>query len=88
VPDFAIELNWTSGGLDKLEVYRGLGVREVWMYEDGKLGVYVLRGERYVRAARSKLLPGIDLTRVAALASRPDQPVAVREFRAALRLGK
>lgn len=26
-PDLAIEVFWTSGGLDKLEIYRGLGVR-------------------------------------------------------------
>lgn len=85
VPELAIEVIWTSGGLDKLEVYRGLGVREVWVWKKEKLAVHVLRADRYVRAARSRLLPGIDLARVAKLASRPDQPVAVREFRADLR---
>jgi hypothetical protein len=29
VPDIAIEVVWTSGGIDKLEVYRGLDVPEV-----------------------------------------------------------
>ena len=29
VPDLAIEVTGTGGGLDKLEVWRGLGVREV-----------------------------------------------------------
>jgi Uma2 family endonuclease len=85
VPELAIEVVWTSGGLDKLEVYRGLGVREVWVYKNEKLGAYVLRSDHYVRAARSRLLPGIDLKRVAQLAVRPDQPVAIREFRAELR---
>jgi len=47
-----------------LEVYRGLGVREVWVWKKGRLGAYLLRGERYVRAARSRLLPGLDLARV------------------------
>src|ERR1043166_714180 len=28
-PDLAVEVIWTHGGLDKREVYRGLGVREV-----------------------------------------------------------
>jgi Uma2 family endonuclease len=88
VPDLAIEVVWTSGGLDKLDVYLGLGVREVWVWEEGKLAAYVLRGERYVRAARSRLLSGIDLALLARLASRPDQPVAVRELRAALRKGR
>jgi hypothetical protein len=79
---------WTSGGLEKLDVYRGLGVREVWVWEEGKLAAHVLRGDRYVRAARSRLLPGIDLALLARLAARPDQPVAVRELRAALRKGR
>lgn len=30
-PDLAIEVIWTHGGLDRLEIYRGLGVREVWL---------------------------------------------------------
>jgi Uma2 family endonuclease len=85
VPDLAIEVVWTSGGLDKLEVYRGLGVREVWVWKEGRLGAYLLRGDRYVRAARSRLLPGIDLALVARLSARPDQPGAVRELRAELR---
>ena len=28
VPDLAIEVVWTSGGLDKLEIYRKLRVRD------------------------------------------------------------
>jgi Uma2 family endonuclease len=31
-PDLAIEVVWTAGGLDRLEIYRGLGVREVWVW--------------------------------------------------------
>jgi hypothetical protein len=34
-PDIAIEVVWTSGGVDKLEVYRGLGVPEVWVWQNG-----------------------------------------------------
>jgi Uma2 family endonuclease len=88
VPELAIEVFWTSGGLDKLEVYRGLGVREVWVWKKEKISAYLLRGDRYVRAARSRLLPGLDLALVARLAVRPDQPVAVRELRAELRKGR
>ena len=32
VPDFAIEVVVTSGGIDKLEVYKRLGVTEVWFF--------------------------------------------------------
>ncbi len=37
-PDIAIEVIWTSGGLDKLEVYRGLEVSEVWIWQGGCCG--------------------------------------------------
>lgn len=43
-PDVAIEVAWTHGGLDKLEVYRGLRVREVWLSEDGAIHIHSLRG--------------------------------------------
>jgi hypothetical protein len=52
---------WTSGGLNKLDVYRKLGVREVWFWKAGRLEVYVLRAERYVRTPRSRLVPEVDL---------------------------
>jgi hypothetical protein len=38
---------WTHGGLDKLEIYRGLGVREVWFWPEGRIEVHSLRGGRY-----------------------------------------
>ncbi|HYQ91776.1 MAG TPA: Uma2 family endonuclease, partial [Candidatus Competibacteraceae bacterium] len=36
-PDIAIEVVWTSGGMDKLEVYRDLEVPEVWIWQDNAL---------------------------------------------------
>ncbi|HVS22648.1 MAG TPA: Uma2 family endonuclease, partial [Gammaproteobacteria bacterium] len=36
-PDLAIEVVWTSGGIDKLDAYRKLGVREVWYWDEGRL---------------------------------------------------
>ncbi len=30
-PDLAIEVIWTSGGIGKIEIYRRLGVGEVWV---------------------------------------------------------
>lgn len=43
-PHLAIEVVWTSGGLDKLEVYCRLGVQEVWIWRRGRLSVHALRG--------------------------------------------
>jgi Uma2 family endonuclease len=41
-PELAIEVVVTSGWINKLEVYSGLGVREVWLWADGRILVYVL----------------------------------------------
>ena len=60
-PDLALEVNWSRSGLNKLEVYHPLGVPEVWMWEKGQLQVWVRRPKGYVRAARSHLLPALDL---------------------------
>jgi Uma2 family endonuclease len=84
-PDLAIEVVWTSGGVDKLEIYRAFGVREVWVWRDGRIEVHALRGEAYERVVSSTLLPELDLATVAKLATSPDQTYAVRDFRRTLR---
>src|SRR5258708_350458 len=37
-PDFAIEVVWMTGGLDKLQICQAFGVREVWIWCDGATG--------------------------------------------------
>jgi Uma2 family endonuclease len=91
-PDIAIEVIWTSGGIDKLEVYPKLGVREVWYYERGTLRFFALRGERgsegYAEIPRSEFLPQLPLKLL--LAGMQDatqsQTAAVRALRHALRV--
>jgi Uma2 family endonuclease len=85
VPDLAIEVIWTSGGLDKLEIYRGLGVKEVWFWRGGAFEVYALKRTGYERRRRSDLLPQLDLQLMARFVEREDQIAALRSFRAALR---
>jgi len=85
VPDLAIEVIWTSGGLDKLEIYRRLGVREVWVWKSGEITCFARRGERFERMPRSELLPQIDLELVRSLLDAPSQSAALRELRARLR---
>lgn len=84
VPDLAIEVVWTSGGLDKLEAYARLRVPEVWFWRDGVISVHLLRGKTYVTAARSRAIPGIDLKLLATFLDRPTLTQAVRAWRAAL----
>jgi len=86
-PDLAIEVVWTHGGLDKLEIYRGLRVREVWVWREGEIEVHALRGDAYERVPRSELVPDLDLVMLTGFLDRPSQTQAVREFRAALRQG-
>jgi Uma2 family endonuclease len=84
-PDIAIEVIWTAGGLDKLEIYRKLGVREVWLYERGSLKFFALRGENYEECPRSPLLPSADPELFLSCMAEPSQGAAVRALRAALR---
>lgn len=83
-PDLAVEVVWTSGGVDKLDIYRKLGVREVWFWRRGQLTAHVLRGEAYAEVSDSEILPGIDLAELASYLDRPTASQAVREYRAAL----
>jgi Uma2 family endonuclease len=84
-PDLAIEVVWTSGGLSKLDIYRALGVREVWFWRRGVITPYVLRGDTYVETTASEALPGIRLAQIAGFLDRPTTSEAIRAYRDALR---
>lgn len=83
-PDLAIEVVWTSGGVDKLEAYAKLGVKEVWFWRRGRISVHVLEGREYVDSASSRVLAGIDLVQLASFLDRETDSQAIREYRAAL----
>ena len=84
-PDLAIEVIWTSGGVDKLEVYRKLRVREIWIWQEGHIQVHLLRGARYVGSGVSEALSGIDLDQLLSFLDRPTASQAIRDYLAALR---
>ncbi|HVW26054.1 MAG TPA: Uma2 family endonuclease [Polyangiaceae bacterium] len=86
-PDIAIEVIWTSGGINKLEVYRKLGVKEVWYYERGSLRFYTLEGDAYGEIARSALLPDAEPSLFVRCMGEASQTDAVRALLAALRSG-
>lgn len=83
--DLAIEVVWTHGGLDKLEVYRKLGVREVWVWKAGTIAVFALRDETYVPIDRSGLLPDLDHAELLRFVDMRPMTRAVTEYRALLR---
>lgn len=84
-PDLAIEVVWTSGGLDELEVYRLLGVREVWYWRRGRITPFALRGESYEELPASEAVAGLDLAELAGYLDRPTTSSAIRDYRDALR---
>lgn len=84
VPDLAVEVIWTSGGLEKLEIYCRLGIPEVWFWTAAGLVVHELVEGSYVVQARSTHLPDLDLHLVDRLArSSTTVNDMVRELRAA-----
>lgn len=84
-PDIAIEVVWTSGGIDKLEVWRLLGAREVWFWENGALSFHALRGDVYEEVPRSEILPELDPALLVEQMGARSQSDAIRGLRAALR---
>lgn len=84
-PDIAIEVIKTSGGIDKLDVYRGLEVPEVWFWQNDRFSAYRLRGESYELLDRSEFLPNLDLNLLATYVLHPEPLDAVLEFREAVR---
>jgi Uma2 family endonuclease len=84
-PDIALEVIHTNPLLDKLHVYRGLGVPEVWLFRNGAFELYRLAGNAYERIERSGFLPELDFALLAQLAVREDQDEALLELRETLR---
>jgi Uma2 family endonuclease len=88
-PDLAIEVVHTHGGIDKLKVYAGLGVREVWFWENGSFAIYALQGDAYQRREKSTLLSALDVAELALFVRRAveesDQTAVVRAYQSALR---
>ncbi len=85
MPDLAIEIDWTSGGIEKLEVYHRLGVAEVWFWRDDRLLIFKRSTKGYLRRKRSALLPTLDVQMFERHVAQPDQLRAIESFMAALR---
>jgi Uma2 family endonuclease len=82
-PDLAIEITVTSGGIDKLEVYQGLGITEVWFYKNANFSLYRINSDRtgYNEIAQSQFFPNLDLNLMAAYIQPAREPEMVRAWR-------
>ncbi|MGL5944095.1 MAG: Uma2 family endonuclease [Waterburya sp.] len=81
VPDIAIEIAITSGGINKLSVYQGLGVTEVWFWQNDQFILYRLQEEEYKQIARSEFLPDLDLVLLSQFVNYDNQTEAVIAYR-------
>jgi Uma2 family endonuclease len=87
-PQLAIEVIISNPLVDKLEVYAGLGVAEVWLWRSSAraFAVHRLTGDRYTMVERSELLPALDLALLSSFVRPGESHTAlVKAFRAAVR---
>lgn len=84
-PDIAFEVVLTIWGVDRLAIYEGLGVPEVWLWRNGAFELYRLGPDGYERREQSELLLDLDFAQLVPLVEMRDQTRAVRIFRDALR---
>lgn len=89
-PDLVLEIDITSGSLDKLPIYAALGVGEVWRYDGYQLLVFSLdfADGSYRRLDHSLIFPFLPLERIPLLMGRSGEigeTAALKEFRQWLR---
>jgi len=87
-PQLAIEVILSNPLVDKLEVYAGLEVAEVWLWRTATrtFVVHRLAAARYTVVDRSQLLPALDLVLLAPFVRPGESHTAlVNAFRASLR---
>ncbi len=78
----AIAVVVTSGGINSLEVYKGLKIPEVWFWENNRFSLYHLQGGEYKVISQSKFLPELDFNLLASCLMSPAEPMdVVLEFR-------
>ncbi len=89
-PDLAIEVIVTSGGINRLQVYNRLNVKEVWFWQDSCFTLYHLREETpadflktygYEPVSHSELLPSLDVALLTESMQHPTSLLAAKEFR-------
>jgi Uma2 family endonuclease len=92
-PDLAIEVIVTSGSINRLELYRRLGVREVWFWQKNRLSLYHQReatSEQFAATAgyepiqQSEVLPDLDLALLTNCLQNPNPLAAAKAFRQGL----
>ncbi|WP_392535212.1 Uma2 family endonuclease [Nostoc sp. C117] len=79
-PDLAIEINITSGSINKLEKYKRFKITEVWFWENNQISIYHLTNDNYEQIAQSQLLPDLDINLLVRCVLMPSIIEARTEF--------
>ena len=58
-PDLVIEIDITSGSINKLPIYATLGIPEIWRYTGKRLVILALANDGYHEVEESLALPGL-----------------------------
>ncbi len=85
-PDLVVEIDITSSSLDRMGMYAGLGVPEVWCFDGQQLTFSMLQPDRsYATSANSRAFPALSVADVSGFLARRaqiDETTLMREFRA------
>ncbi|MEA5509692.1 Uma2 family endonuclease [Crocosphaera sp. UHCC 0190] len=81
LPDLAIEVVITSGGINTLTIYQALAIPEVWFWQNRRLKVHSLVNGTYTESNQSKLLPNLDLDLLTSYIEWDEPFDAVLEFK-------
>lgn len=96
IPDLAIEVIVTSGGIQRLALYQRLGVPEVWLYRRGTLQIYGLNPQLSAAAPsfgyqlqdKSLLLPELDTESLLTCLESESALTGLQRWQAALAGGR
>jgi Uma2 family endonuclease len=88
-PDLVIEVVVTSGGINRLERFRRLGVQEVWFWQSNQFSIYHWREDAtqfsdnfgYEAIAHSELLPDLNINLLTQCVLNPNPLAAAKAFR-------
>ena len=89
-PDLVLEIALTSGGVNKLELYRRFRVPEVWFWRANGLNLFALcqDGSAYEQVSHSRLLPKLEVALLERCVRIASWQQARREFRTGLAAGE
>lgn len=63
-PDLVMEMEISRSFLDRMKILAALGVAELWLVNEERLEVNVLRDGKYEKVEESPTFPGLDLNQV------------------------